>query len=371
MRKAAIEKAAIEKAARMRPENHLAGVDLARGIAVFAVVILHTDEGLDQVPPLWQGLTVLSRFAVPFFLAAAFYFSASTLYRSSGQFPWQKRLTRLLIPYLAWSAFYLLYRVFKYGITQQTERIQTSLQDPLSLAFLGGSALHLYFLPLLIVGTCLMGLLGPALIRLRLSQSALIGLAGLSSLCYEGLLRSGNGFEPVSSTAFQSLSSLLPYADTPAVRLLFVALIWGLRCLPYLLLAISLACVPTQTWWRPSIRKGILVIGSLTLLLGWLLPLALYELFSGYSVVLMALTLSPIIAPSRVVGRLGECAFGIYLIHLLFVETFQTLIKRTHPAFNEFASAQALFLAATAIFLLSWISVSLLHRTPLKTLKVL
>lgn len=357
--------------AHVPTKSRLRGVDWVRGIAVFAVVILHTDEGLSQVPPLWQALTILARFAVPFFLAASFYFSASTLYCIPDQFPWQRRLARLLVPYFVWSTFYLAYRTFKYGLTRQPERIWASLRDPLSLIFLGGSTLHLYFLPLLLVGTCLMGTVGLFVIRQHLPQRYLLGLTILGSLAYEGLLRSGNGFEPVSGTAFRSLSSLLPVVDTPAARLGFVAFVWGIQCLPYLLLAVSLARIPMQTWWHSNIRRPVVIVGSLTLLFGWLLPPSLYELLSGYSAMLMALTLSPVISPNRTVERLGDCAFGIYLIHLLFVETFQTIVKRMYPAFNEMASTQALLLAATAIFLLSWMAVVLLHRTPLKTLKVL
>lgn len=347
---------------------HFGGIDFWRGIAMFGVVILHADEGIVNTPPAWRYITTVAGFAVPFFLATSFYFAGKSIYRKKGKFAWQNRLSRLLVPYILWSIIYLGYRSFKYLISQQPERIILQFKDPLSLIFFGSTTLHLYFLPLLITGMVLGGWLGSKLTRKGISSSNLIGLTLVSWLLYEILIQSGNDFQHISNVAFQPLLSYLSVTESLMIRLLSVELAWSLRCLPYLFLGLILAKIPVGVWSN-STYKWAIVFGGISIVF-WgnlFLPPALDELLCGYGTLLIALVISPLCSRNTVIKHLGECAFGIYLVHLLLVETFQSVIARIYPAFIDETSTTALLVVAMVIFLLSWMLVSILRRKTIIT----
>ena len=99
------------KKANVNTENRtektrLTGVDLFRGIAVLAVIILHSDEGISTSPQGWETILEFSGFAVPFFLAASFYLAFTKIYVNKGNFVLKERLVRLLTPYLFWTIFF-------------------------------------------------------------------------------------------------------------------------------------------------------------------------------------------------------------------------------------------------------------------------
>ena len=128
--------------------NHYnSAIDLLRIIAIFAVIIIHTttktiqavDNNLQAVP--WAlFLNQFTRFAVPiFFLISGFVLELS----SPGEINYwrylKKRLSRIFIPYLAWSAVY--YFLIYPGNTQNFFRILVT----------GGASYQLYFIPALLI----------------------------------------------------------------------------------------------------------------------------------------------------------------------------------------------------------------------------
>ena len=137
----------------MEKKLRLTGIDLLRGIATYAVVILHSDEGIVVEPPGWAAVVQFSGFAVPFFLATSFYLATDRLYVSDRPSNLKLRLTRLLIPYGFWSIIYILQKIVKYALKNDFDKLLELFQDPIALIFFGGAAFHLYFLPLLLAGT--------------------------------------------------------------------------------------------------------------------------------------------------------------------------------------------------------------------------
>lgn len=84
-----------------------------KGIAIVAVVIIHSCGELSNFPPdsltglFGIGLRQAVNFAVPIFLAIAGFFAGRGSSGPSGEF-YRKRLTRILAPYLIWTTIYLV-----------------------------------------------------------------------------------------------------------------------------------------------------------------------------------------------------------------------------------------------------------------------
>lgn len=139
----------------MDKKQRLIGIDLLRGLAIYAVVILHSNEVILVEPIGWAAILQFSSFAVPFFLATSFYLIINNIFIIPSQFQWKSRLTRLLIPYGIWSLVYLLQKSIKYLLKHENDQLVHLFQDPVLSICFGGCAFHLYFIPLLISGTLL------------------------------------------------------------------------------------------------------------------------------------------------------------------------------------------------------------------------
>ncbi len=353
----------------MLKQQRLTGVDLFRGIAVYAVIILHSDEGIPLLPAGWAQILQFSGFAVPFFLATSFYLASAKLY-ASGKFQLSSRLQRLLIPYAFWTIFYLGYKAAKYLVDNRPERLSVIFRDPFALIFCGGAAFHLYFLPLLITGTILIKFV-ELWSKNQVKLKILISLFVLSLISYEILLISGNDFDNISGVAFQSLlNSTLPSGNlNPLLRLILVLLAWTIRCLPYIFLALLLNH-PRVARHLPKLnRKNAIALLSLFLTLNifghYFLPQGIEEVITGYAALLAAIYLSIILPESTMILNLGVCSFGIYLIHLLVVESFQMVAKRLYPIFLAQPSLFDLLIVATLTFLISWMITSISFKRKL------
>lgn len=349
----------------MSKKQRLAGVDLFRGAAVYAVAILHSGDG-SLATTGWEAKTIeFSRFAVPFFLATSFYFMMNKLYTSGFKYSLRSRFTHLCMPYIFWSIVYLLYRGIKYWISHKPEQLEQMLQDPISIVFLGGAAYPLYFIPLLLTGTSLVKL-AEFLVKKQINIKSLFLFLILSFIIYELVLTSGNSFQIGPNIAFESLLKLtLPDGNkNPLLRLMLVELSWLIKCLPYIFIAMLLN--------YPSIKKVFLRfnISSTIFLLAMflvvnafgkaILPESVYEVTRGYSALLFAISLSMELKENSIVTNLGLCSFGIYLIHLLVIETFKAIENRVFPETMTHISIFSLLAFSTVGFLVSWMTICLI-----------
>ncbi|MBE9166069.1 acyltransferase family protein [Pleurocapsales cyanobacterium LEGE 06147] len=347
----------------MLKQQRLTGVDLFRGIAVYAVIILHSDEGIPVLPAGWAQILEFSCFAVPFFLATSFYLAIAKIY-ASGRFQLNLRLQRLLIPYAFWSVFYLCYKAAKYLVSNQPERLYVLSQDPFALIFCGGAAFHLYFLSLLITGTILIKFV-EIWIKNKIELKVLTSLFVLSLIGYEILIVSDNNFSNISGVAFQSLlNSILPSGNfNPLLRLILVVFAWTIRCLPYIFLALLLNH-PRLSQYLPRFNRKnaialLLIFLTLNIFGNYFLPQGIEEVIIGYAALLSAIYLSVILPESLMILNLGVCSFGIYLIHLLIVEIFQMVSKRVYPILLTQPSLFSLLIVVTLTFLISWMLTSI------------
>lgn len=348
----------------MDRQQRLIGIDLFRGLAVLAVAILHVvDAGSIDSIAGWRQITDFALFAVPFFLALSFYLAIEKLYLSPQSYPLRARLTRLLVPYVFWSAAYSIYKLVKYGVAGETSKLVDLFADPLVLTCFGGAAFHLYFLPLIAVGTVQIKLLDLGRFTSRSWQGlALFGLASL--LGYEILLRTGNEYQLSVSYAFQPLlANLFPTGNTnPILRLGLAIVAWGLRCLPYICVAAILAHPRTSNFRLKLVKRQPVVWVVLFIILNLVgdrfLPPSLYEVSRGYVALLAAIACSDRLQDRYPIKNLGTCSFGIYLIHLLVIEIFQSLAKRIDPNYLDHVQSIVLLVVAIVSVAISWLVTS-------------
>jgi surface polysaccharide O-acyltransferase-like enzyme len=351
----------------MKKSSRLAGIDLFRGIAVYAVIILHSDEGVLNLPTHWKQIINFAGFAVPFFLATSFYLTINGLYINSSFYSLSSRLIRLLIPYTFWSGLYLLYKATKYIINNEFYQLNSLFQDRISLIFFGGAAFHLYFLPLLLSGTLLVKL-PEYLIKKQVTLKVIFLLCILSFVIYEFMLSSGNSFQIGSTNmAFQPLlNNIFPDGkQNTLLRLIFVEIAWMLRCLPYIFTAMLLNHPLIRRFFKPN-PYSQLILGLTFLLLNLFnfnhVCVSIYEVVRGYTTLILAISISGYLKTNSLIENLGLCSFGIYLIHLLFVEVFQMIENKLYHNYLTQVSTLALLGISIITFFISWIVVFLLMK---------
>lgn len=376
------------------------GIDLFRGLAAFAVVMIHAggeivySESGTLTPDLWvRILTQACQFAVPFFLATSFYFVVGKLLKSPEKFSAREflrsRITRLLLPYLLWSLIYLAFRAVK---AVQGGDLAQLVQDPIFLIFFGGSGIHLYFLPLLFTGSLLIPLLhrfafSRAPLGLSLKQLSVSSvLLFVCLLFYEWMFTSGNffnlganclDFPQGCSVAFQAiLHGSAALQGHSFLRWLATELAWIVRCSIYIFASAVLVHPFVQTYIKNLNPKHIWLWGAVFAIatiggeLEWFkvmyFPITLYEMGVSYGLFFCGLALSRSLPQRQWIQNIGSASFGIYLIHyLILVICVQVMTKLLGNIIPSFPPVVLMVALASICFALSWLLTHLLSKQPL------
>lgn len=355
-------------------KSRLLGIELCRGLATYAVILVHSGDETWGIPVDPNAVTfrLLFYFAVPYFLATAFCFmTANPEIGKSPKF-WRSRVDRIVIPYACWTVIFLISRVIVFTLSHKPDRLQQLLQDPLSIVFLGGASYHLYFLPLLLAGTSLV-LLMPLLTKLKVGKYGLLFLSVVSIFLYHLLEVSGNSFQLGTNVAFQSLLSSwqITPEQYPLLRLVLVEVAWVIKCLPYFFIALTLNQFLQNAKSLNSAFTSVLWLFTFLLsnTLGKLfLPGALQEVLLAYTLLLFSISLSNYFQDNRIANlaaSVGVCSFGIYLIHPLLMNIVKPLVGRIMPGIITSISIHSMLLLSIPCFLISWLIVAYLSRNKL------
>jgi len=319
-------------------------LDNSRILAIFAVVVLHAAVTPVADAPLgsaywWAGnvADAFSRWCVPVFvMISGALLLAPGKTESAGTF-YRKRIARILVPFLFWSAFYLLW-VFVKG---RLKGSPPSGADLLHRLAIGEPYYHLWFLymlvPLYLVTPLLRQLVAQSP-RSRLLKLTLLGfaLAALNAILARILPRSGTFF--------------------PA---------WFLAYVPYFLLGHLIATDPRQppraALWIILSGTGLLTASgchALASRAGLATGLYFYDYLS-LTVIPMAASCMYLLkswnrplAGAHRTRQLSALTMGVYLIHPLFIEVLQRAGFGTldfNPILSIPAVAAAAFAGALAV----------------------
>ena len=357
----------------MNKATRLVGVDLCRGLAAFAVILVHSGDETWGLPISSQAIQFrhLFYYAVPFFLAAAFYFGTKKSPLKVDRNFWRKKFQRIVVPYLLWTLFYVVSKTIMFALSGDRERLQELLADPIAIVFLGAASYHLYFIPLLLAGTVL--LYSTNFLRSQKNSLFLLTFfAVISLVVYQLLLISKNDFNLDSFTAFPGLLSLLDTGNLlyQPWRIILVNLSWIVRCLPYFFIALLIERLLKQnnSKWLHK-KETAVAIFLLFIFVDFTgtkyLPASLSEIAIAYSFLLFGIAVSTYISDSDLIASLGLCSFGIYLIHPFIKSAVEIMLAKAFPQVTQSVSIFSMLVYAIFSFVISWMVISLMQKSKL------
>lgn len=350
----------------MKDSKRLIGVDLFRGIAAYAVVLFHSGD--QTWAPMERGAIELRdcfTFAVPFFLALSFYLATRKFYTSNSSYSFQSKVKRILVPYLLWTAVYVVFKLSSYAALGQSDKLNEFLQDPVAVLFMGAASLQLYFLPLLFIGSLLLPI--AKYLSRRANLISLLLLFMLSLVAYEIMMYSGNGFQLGSNVAFQPLAeSIMPNSsEIPLLRVFLVFLAWSIRCLPYIFLAMIVNYLFTKKNLQAYTQQWLIFLSIFVvfrLASESFTYLSSSEVLVAFSLLLLAISLSNSLSGNKWISNLGACSFGIYLVHPFPIQIIEMLVQKFFPGFIAQISIASLLVFSISSFLISWAATAVLIK---------
>jgi len=293
-------------------------IDTFKTIAIYAVVCLH-------VPNFWKNMLVcyffenLCRFAVPFFfITSGFWFSRSLLKGTSVNALLYSYLKRLFTIFIFWSLLYgilsraIINNIVKFDIGgllySLSNNILAILKDAQAhpvLFFVRGGCEHLWFLPALMMGLAIVGIL----IKFK-KQRWIMPIA--ISLFVFGLLGKAYAHTPIGIHLPVNFNT----RNGPFFSTLFVSLGWWF----------SICKIRPSALW-----SAVLIIFGMTLtfievtflwksfnMIPDLMDYVLGTVPYGAGVFLFAVSRSQV-KNSTILSRIGRYSLGIYVIHEMVI----------------------------------------------------
>jgi surface polysaccharide O-acyltransferase-like enzyme len=344
----------------MKDKSRHLGIDLARVISTYGIVFIHSG---DYAPYDILAVQVkeLFRFALPFFIAVSFYLLSKPGKSKKISELIFSRCNRLLFPYFCWSLIYIVAKIIKDLITYKFVSLNGLSLDVFAVLFCGSAGVHLYFLPLLFIGN----LAGILVVNLKINLKLSIAMYFLSILLYDLVLQFHSGFN-MGFVRFYDVFYSLQISNISYVFKFILLQAWFIIvCLPYMFFAKFIyICQDKSLLVLQSKRQYILIaiIFTTVVTIGRsFLPAFLNEPIFGCLFLVLAIKfpfdLSSNFFVEKILLELSQSSFGIYLIHPLIINSFETLILKISPGFMSQVSVFSQIFFSMFGFLTSWLIV--------------
>ena len=315
-----------------RSDSRNTTIDLFRLIATFGVITIHVPF---STPAAKIYFNVFWPFCVPFFYMASLTFYFIHLENFKGD-RLKKKVQRLVYPYISWTIIYLTLIFIKHSFTHSGNPV-----NPVAAVFYGSSAVHLYFLPnLLGMQALIYGIY-------NLKKDSHINLNALAVLIIS-IIYFFVGYR-FQYFGFSSAGSIL------AIPLYILIAYWA----------------STKILGKDNNRL-LTIIGILIVLFmivsnfsGFhyiLMDFDFILIFGGMGLLLLAIG-SPFLGDIPKIKYIAGCSYGIYLSHVLFLETFKLYIERIFKI-NLYYNFYVTTLIVISIFLMSLLFVILIRKIP-------
>ena len=321
-------------------------IDFFRLIAIMAVISIHTSPfGGDASHDFFKYLNIIinqsARFAVPFFFIISGYFWGIKVRNDQQLYPATKKMIkRLFLVFMFWSFIYIL----PYGPEHLGEieyfysGVIDIIKNPIYFAF-NGTKVHLWFLVSLGLAVFIVALfLHLKAMKLLIAFSILLYLFGLAAASYSETAlgihikfntRNGPFFSTIFFLTGYILSTHRPTDSYLKYGFIIAAIgsIFHFGEISYLYT--SYGVYP----------------GSHDYVLG--------TYFMGLGIALMALSDHPAFH-SKIISMMGKYVLGIYVVHLIFVDTFRNIdLIFNSPLWEVSYVFVILFLSFGATYILS------------------
>jgi len=308
-------------------------IDVIKLAAVCGVVICHLQPSTEAAEafsrPFWF-------FSYPFFLIISLYFFINRVNTLPSLRPSYLRLDRILVPYAVWTVIYALMRLLKFRLAGKSLPI-----DVIGFTLFGGAALHLYFLPLLL----LFQAQALAVTLLFRAESRLIGVCVAFGALIFGYAGSAGGY--------------FGFAGAFERGLIYVAM-------TFLFCRVQAEAIG---------RRINVVIGWL--IVGFIISTAFFAYPpTGYPPTVLGMMQGPIVGYGMLASALNwnfhttlpalrtllTCSYGIYLAHFGFLQGFLFAAEKFGYPLTPF-SVGAKIVVASLIYLccLLFIVIARLH----------
>jgi hypothetical protein len=290
-------------------------VDIGKTIAIIGVVLMHISPN-NPAAAVFTG--ILELFCVPYFLLISLYFFIKEQDKSPSTNFNSLKLDRLVLPYIFWTVFYLSSRLVRDWLNPALFNSGFKF-DWIDISFFGGTATHLYFIPLLLY-------VKVHIFLLRSLKQDFVSKKHLNIVSIASLLLL------YTFAMIGHLNSYLGWGDSTSpigwLHLLVISFIYPL--LAWLLVKISTPALPSMNLVFIGIFGFILLesIGYTTpvttepniLRNSVLCPLA------GFFTSLIALNFKTQIKNHSVLYIIGT-SYGVYLAHLAMWQLYKPLLK--------------------------------------------
>lgn len=325
-------------------------IDNARFLAVLAVVAIHAASTVIETSPVeseswWIGVVVdaASRWSVPAFVAISGALMLVPGHQQTVRQFYLRRAARIMLPMLAWSAFYIAWAHILPAIKGKPA---PAVAQSVGLLISGRPYYHLWYLYMLVglylVMPVLQRYVASVTVRtLRVSVAVLLAAGALYTVARYTVLHND------------------------------IWITWGLAFVPYALLGDVVACAPAPRM-RAMLLAGFVVSAASAVALYAAGAHAGSVQFSKWATDYLGVAVIPMSVCAILILRAAErpvfpftaqlaaASFGIYLIHPAVIDLWQ--LTRFWPgAWPAYVSIPAITMGAAGI---SLVATRLLLRTP-------